>query len=458
MKNVNINKVCFFILTMSLAFVLGCAPDKNFNTPDNLCNSDIVATISLEDLKNIYVDGVIEIQEDLVLEVIVISSDKEGNFFSVLHCQDKTINPTGGIQLEVDLQNLHLQYPVGAKVFIKLKGLYLGKSKETYKIGGLFTSFGNLSVGRLPAISLKEHVFLSCEEQQKLKPTVVEISQLSDQHINTLVTFNNVEFLEEELELPFADEKEETERTLQNCDEDILKLVSSGYSNFYDSILPDLNGTITGVLSKSSKEYQLTIRSLDDLNFNKERCVEEITEFTSDAIFISELADPNNTSLGRYVELYNASDSKLSLNKWALQRYTNGNIEVSSEIDLSDLEIEPQSTIVITPTVDDFNSIYGFLPDLEVGNNSPADSNGDDNLVLVDPFGKIIDVFGVVGEDGSGTNHEFEDGRAVRKSEVQNGNPVYDFSEWIITNDSGESGTINNPGIAPESYTPGAHN
>ncbi|WP_170146702.1 DUF5689 domain-containing protein [Maribacter vaceletii] len=443
---------------LNLVYNLGCAPDKNFETPDNLCNADLVATISLEDLKNIYVDGVIEIQEDLVLEAIVISSDKEGNFFSVLHCQDKPINPSGGIQLEVDLQNLHLQYPVGSKVFIKLKGLYLGKSKDTYKIGGLFTSFGNLSVGRLPALSLKEHVFLSCEEQQELEPTVIEIPQISDQLINTLVRFNDVEFLEEELQLTFAEEKEETGRTLQSCDEDILKLVNSGYSNFYDSILPNLNGTITGVLSKSSKDYQLIIRSLDDLNFNKERCVEEITEFTSDAIFISELADPNNTSLGRFVELYNASDSTLVLNKWTLQRYTNGNIEVSSEVNLSGLEVAPQSTIVIAPSADNFNSIYGFLPNLEVGINSPADSNGDDNLILVDPFGKIIDVFGVVGEDGSGTNHEFEDGRAVRKSEVQNGNPVYDFSEWIITNDSGEDGTINNPGVAPESYTPGVHN
>ena len=43
--------------------------------------------------------------------------------------------------------------------------------------------------------------------------------------------------------------------------------------------------------------------------------------------------------------------------------------------------------------------------------NSAANSNGDDNIALVDPFGNLIDLFGVIGEDGSGTSHEFEDGR-----------------------------------------------
>jgi len=85
--------------------------------------------------------------------------------------------------------------------------------------------------------------------------------------------------------------------------------------------------------------------------------------------------------------------------------------------------------MVISPNAEEFEVVYGFPPDLEVGGNSPADSNGDDNLELVDPFGKRVDVFGVIGEDGSGTNHEFRNGRALRNSTVNEGNPVYTFSE-----------------------------
>ena len=43
-----------------------------------------------------------------------------------------------------------------------------------------------------------------------------------------------------------------------------------------------------------------------------------------------------------------------------------------------------------------------------------GDSNGDDNIAIIDGSSDIIDLFGVSGEDGSNTCHEFEDGVALR--------------------------------------------
>lgn len=120
--------------------------------------------------------------------------------------------------------------------------------------------------------------------------------------------------------------------------------------------------------------------------------------------------------------------------------------------------IKVQNTLVISQNAAEFKTVYGFTPDLGVGTNSPADSNGDDNLELVDPFGTIIDVFGIVGEDGSGTDHEFEDGRAVRNPDVLQANSTFTFSEWTIYNDTGGSGTTNLPQIAPDDFTPGVRN
>ena len=118
--------------------------------------------------------------------------------------------------------------------------------------------------------------------------------------------------------------------------------------------------------------------------------------------------------------------------------------------------IYSDQTIVLVSNAEAFELLYGFVPTLEAGVNSPADSNGDDNLVLVDPFGTIMDVFGVVGEDGSGTNHEFEDGRALRNLTIQRGNPMYTFSEWTVYNDTGAEGTMNQPQIAPQDFSPGS--
>ena len=200
---------------------------------------------------------------------------------------------------------------------------------------------------------------------------------------------------------------------------------------------------LRGVLLRDRTNFMLAIRSLDDINFTNNRCVEISTEFTSTSIFISELADPNNNAGARFVELYNASNEALDLNGWTLRRYTNANTEVSSTIDLTKNIIEGLSTLVISPNTEEFELVYGFVPDIAVSTNSPADSNGDDNLELVDPFGTVIDVFGVIGEDGSGTNHEFEDGRAFRNTAILEANAIFTFSEWIIFNDTGEAGTTN---------------
>ena len=336
--------------------------------------------------------------------------------------------------------------------------MYLGRSKGVFKIGGVFTSFGNESVGRLPAAVVDNHVFVSCDEKAIVQPTQISIDNLNESYTNTLVQFNSVEILEEELGQIFAVNREETERILTDCNDDEIILLNSGFSDFQSEMLPNKNGTITGVLLRENDKYMLAIRDLEDIDFANERCEDLIDEFTSTDIFISELADPDNNSGARFVELYNSSTKPLSLKGWRLDRYTNDNTEVSSTIDLSGLIIGSESNLVISPNAEEFEAVYGLAPDFGAGTNSPADSNGDDNLELVDPFGTVIDTFGVIGEDGTNTNHEFEDGRAVRNSDVTEGNPIYTFGEWVIYNDSGSSGTIDQPQVAPDDFTPGLRN
>ncbi|GLU43440.1 DUF5689 domain-containing protein [Allomuricauda sp. NBRC 101325] len=449
-----INILAFLMLVIQLS----CIDGSDFNELHNLCNSELKSNFSFQELDQLATAETLQIEDDLVIEGYIISSDKAGNFFNVLVIQDTPNNPTKGLQLEMDVRESHLQFSLGSKIIIKLKGLYLQKRYDNLLLGSVFTSFGNISVGRLPGPKVKEHVFLSCEEANPVQPMVTTILEIQNMPSNILVQLDDVEFVDEELGESFAVPEEETERHLQDCEENQVVLLNSGYADFQADTLPEENGSITGVVVRDKNASRLVIRDLDDLDFKKERCPEIITEFTSDQIFISELADPENNAGARFVELYNASSEPLDLNLWTLRRYTNDNIEVSSTIDLSGWIIGPESTLVISPNAAEFELIYGFPPDLEVGTNSPADSNGDDNLELVDPFGAVIDVFGIIGEDGSGTNHEFEDGRATRNMDVLKANPIYTFSEWTIYNDSGDAGTINLPQQAPQDFTPGQRN
>ena len=445
-----------YILMITIVVMLfSCVKNREFDAPEAECSDSDFTFIAISELKNMYNGETFQIQEDLVVEGYVISSDKEGNFFNTIYFQDESSNPSDGMQIELELRDSHLFFDVGQQIIIKLKGLYLGKSNDTYKIGGVFTSFGNRSVGRLPKNVVFDHVLVSCEPNNGIEPTLAVISGLNDAMLNTLVVINSVEIKQEELGKTFAIKEEETLRTLVDCMDNELVMLNSGYADFQSESLPDKMGTATGLLTKDNNQYQLIIRGVNDLLFEQERCEDFIDEFTSPSIFISEIADPDNNAGARFVELYNASEESLSLNGWSLERYTNDNTAISSSIDLSEYEILGRGFLIISPNSEEFKNVYGFDADVAVGTNSPADSNGDDNLVLVDPFGSVVDIFGIIGEDGSNTNHEFEDGRAVRKIEVDTNNAIFNLAEWLIYNDTGAEGTINEPQKAPLDFNPG---
>ncbi|TRZ45836.1 DUF5689 domain-containing protein [Robertkochia solimangrovi] len=245
-------------------------------------------------------------------------------------------------------------------------------------------------------------------------------------------------------------------------------VVSDCYNELSLTILPEayfygntvLGGSGSITFFKWRDDFM--IRNTNDLDLSMERsdCSEY---YTSRQVFISEIADPVNTSStvnGRFVELANSGDQTVNLKDWEIRRYTNDNLNYTpaSVIELSGYEIPPGGTLVIAADADGFLQTYGFDATCVGGGGSAADSNGDDTIVLIDGNGGQVDIFGIPGEDGTGTNHDFEDGRVLRKKEVNYNNSVYDYSEWNIWNNSGVSGSMRKPQTAPDDFTPGMRN
>ncbi len=423
--------------------------------PEDWCIEKLSSNTSFAEIRKLVDQEVIEITQDLVLEGYVISSDEEGNFFNTLHIQEGIRDPALGFQIELELTDTYLFYPEGARIYIRLQGLYVGESRGLYKIGAAYNSFGRLNIGRIPTLLVEEHILLSCEKIQNLQPQKLHLDSLSDDYLSTYIEFDQMEFNENDLGLAYATPMEESERILEDCEENEIGLLNSGYSDFHAEVVPEGNGSIRGILLKDRNDFQIKVSRSSDIQFNGQRCRDRRMAVTSEQVYISEIADPDNESNARFVELYNGSDQAIQLEGWELRRYTNDQPEVSSRIDLSGSRIEAKGTLVISSDASTFFEIYGFAADLEGGTNSAADSNGDDNLELADPFGNVIDRFGIPGEDGSGTEHEFEDGGAFRKLEVAKGTPEFTVDQWIIYNDSGTSGTILQPLQAPGDFNPG---
>lgn len=438
----------FFILIS----VLSCVKTGGYDQVSSCVREEnIEPNADFADVKALYSGEIVQIHQELIVEGYVNSSDKAGNIYGALYIQDNLVNPTEGIEIDIDVRDYHLWYPAGQKVIVKLKGLYLDEVSGVFKVGGIFkSSFGSVSVGRLPKPAVSEHLFVSCNDPGVIQPTITSIPELNDRMINTLIVINDLEIAEEVQDSMYARPLETTERLLIDCEGKAVSMRNSGYSDFQSEILPKGGGSVTAVLSKYQNKYQLYIRDLDDMDFNGDKLdCGYVTE--SDQIIISEIADPENNSPAvnaRFIELTNIGEVDVNLSGWELRRYTNANSDYSSSVDLTGIIIQPETSVVIAADAGDFLSVYGFSPDIEGGSSSAGASNGDDNMVLVDALGARVDVFGVPGEDGTGTTHDFEDGKALRNLNVIKSNVVYDPSEW----------TIISPQTAPADFSPGQRN
>ncbi|MDB4357782.1 lamin tail domain-containing protein [bacterium] len=163
-------------------------------------------------------------------------------------------------------------------------------------------------------------------------------------------------------------------------------------------------------------------------------------------IYISEIADPQDSFEARFVELFNptAEDIDLAAGNWNLVYYVNG----SSNGDAIPLfgTIPAGGTFVIANNSINFSAAY---PDAAAPNqeDNTINSNGDDNIELRfgggQATGALVDVYGQPGTDGTGEVWEFLDSRVDRL--VSAPNATFTIEEWLIT-----------PAVVAE-MTPGVH-
>lgn len=456
MKKIN------FSLSMALVwatFTLSCSSKQDFQLPiADDCLPDPDKVIGFDELFGRYTGAPMELSQDLILIGYITSSDEAGNIFGRIYIQDALEEPAHGLEFRTDLLESNARFPIGSQVRIQLKGLWLGTQGSGMVLGSVRDLFGTRVMDRVPASATLNHLVLNCATNGTLQPRIVVLDSLKEQFVHTMVTIQDVEVSGNYSDTIFAQPLKESLIPLSSCEGKEIEMVVSGYADFRNNYLPKGSGSVSGVLLGGEGRFELLISSDADVTFSEPTCEERFPPVTSNKVIISEIADPDNEPQARFLEIYNAGDETVDLKGWSIVRYTNANTEPGIPADLSGLLLLPHTAKVLSAWPDSFEVTYGRKPDLVIRSNGPADSNGDDNMVLLDPFGTVIDVFGVPGEDGTGTSHEFEDGIALRRPGVITTNPVFTSEEWQISNDSGGSGTENRIHLAPQDFTPGKHN
>ena len=103
-------------------------------------------------------------------------------------------------------------------------------------------------------------------------------------------------------------------------------------------------------------------------------------------LIITAIGDPNDAATCRFVEIHNSGDGNIDLTGYALQRWTNGNAAptTGSNIDLSSIGTLAPGQYAWIANNAGFEGCYGFVPSLIAGAGGPVDSNGDDQIAIID--------------------------------------------------------------------------
>lgn len=259
------NRLNALVLWSFTSVFLGLFLSCDVQDPSPLGCSDKAPLISFAALRDSTLNGIYRFNSAQYLKGVVVSSDEGGQFFGKIVIQETPSGASEGLLLSTDLSDASLWFVAGQEVYLSLKGLYADEKTLGLSVGSVFTSFGNLSIGRLPILSTHENLHLSCNPIHVLTPKQRKAASLTDQDLQTLVTVDSLKIDPELKGALFAVYQEDSPRNFYGPQGHKVVLENSGYSDFWNTPLPEGWVKITGILSKTRNQYYLEIRTLEDV-------------------------------------------------------------------------------------------------------------------------------------------------------------------------------------------------
>jgi len=260
----------FFLALMSSLLVLsGCMKDA-IDPPANPKDPAITANYTIFDLKQEFKASgktIWTIDSNRIIEAIVSGNDVGGNLYKEIVIQDKDNRAAIGVL--INRSNLYNDFPVGRKVFLKLKGMAMANQNNLIKLGGYIDTVstpGAKDLGEVPATAIDKTI-LKGSINNEVKVDEITIGQLSEAYHYKLVRFKDVEFKCEDTKLTYADvaNLNDANRTLLDKNGNDLIVRTSGYANFAGTKVATGKGTFTGIFTVYRSDFQMVIRDLNDV-------------------------------------------------------------------------------------------------------------------------------------------------------------------------------------------------
>ncbi len=354
---VYMNKLFIPLFTILLLIPSSCvdleydqppAGGEDPNLPVNITIAELKSRHSLKEYE--------EITDDATLSGLVVSDDTEDNFFKQLVIQDAT----GGIEMRIEMSDLHNVYPVGRKVYVKAKGLWLGDYKGLIQLGAGqgVDDKGDPELIRIPE-SLVTQYIVPATYGNVVTPNTLTIDQLSLSDVSTLVRFENVEFISEDAGQTYADSSTTfpDNSMVEDCSKKRLIIRTSDYASFANDLTPTQNGALEGILNIFGDVFQLTLRDLDDVDMTGSRCSAPVSDLDED---FSGLADDVDISLEGWANIA-VKGTRLWRSKiFSGNVYAQATAHLDAAAEMESWLITPTITLDVAKKIT-FESAYAFF-------------------------------------------------------------------------------------------------
>ncbi len=255
----------FITVLLMLATVSSCVKETYDAPPTGGKDPDITVNTTIKDLRAMYQGNLLKISDSLVIMGVVTGDDKSGNLYKQITIEDST----AGITILIEGTSLYNEYPVGRRLFIKLKGLYLSDYAGLIQLGN---SDGVEVIG-MPTATTDKYILKGIYGLTPV-PTPVTISQLNSDYQSMLIELNDVEFATADANQPYADgvNKISKNRTLKNCNGGTILVRTSGYASFANAKTPGGKGKFVGIYSEFNTDAQLLVVDPKQVALDGTRC------------------------------------------------------------------------------------------------------------------------------------------------------------------------------------------
>lgn len=260
------------VLTLLLLVLMNIQCNKKFDAPPEYTGPDSKPNLSIASLRAMHFIGNFDhIIDDFIIEGIVVADDIKDNFYKSIVLQDST----GGITIRLDGVGLYNDYPVGRKLCVKLKDLWIGDYARMIQLGAGVDRSDSLfpQIAPIP-VPLFDRFLIKKSLQNPIVPKTVRIDQLNDSLQSCLIKIDNVEFAAADTGKSYADaiNKLSNNTIVKACSGGNAYIRTSGFARFAAVKTPRGNGSVTAIYSVFRTDKQLLIRDTSDVQMTGLRC------------------------------------------------------------------------------------------------------------------------------------------------------------------------------------------